>query len=184
MLINRILNWLYKRKIKKELFFIGECSFVNRTVRFKNAKYISLGHNVLIERNSRIEAWDNYSGEYFSPNLVIGNNVKINENCHIGCIDSITIGDDCLLGANVMIIDHSHGKTDKEEIFLHPAQRKLYSKGKVKIGSKVWLCENSIILPGVSIGDCSIVGAGAVVTKNVPKRCIVVGNPARIIKYI
>jgi len=52
----------------------------------------------------------------------------------------------------------------------------------VKICENVWLGENAIILPGIEIGKNSVIGAGSVVTKNVPENCIVAGNPARIIK--
>lgn len=57
-----------------------------------------------------------------------------------------------------------------------------FANGGVKIGNKVWIATNALILPGVSIGDGAIVAAGAVVTKDVPAKCMVAGVPARVVK--
>ncbi|MNY78908.1 Galactoside O-acetyltransferase [compost metagenome] len=65
-----------------------------------------------------------------------------------------------------------------------PAKRRLYSKGPVIIEDNVWLGEGVVVLPGVTIGENSIVGANAVVTKSIPKNCVAGGNPARIIREI
>ena len=108
----------------------------------------------------------------------------INENCHIGCIDRVSIGSNCLFGSNVMLTDHSHGANRPEELKVHPAYRDLYSKGPVTIGNNVWLCENVVILPGVIIGDNSVIGANSVVTKSIPSNSVAVGNPARVVKTI
>ena len=67
---------------------------------------------------------------------------------------------------------------------LPPVSRPLVSKGKVVIGENVWIGDKATILPGVSIGDGSVIGANAVVTKDVPPYSVVVGNPARIINKV
>lgn len=90
----------------------------------------------------------------------------------------IYIGDYTKIGPNVSIITACH-----------PISPRLRNKGlqynkQVHIGKNVWLGANSIILPGVTIGDNSIVGAGSVVTKDIPSDVIVVGNPARILRKI
>ena len=88
--------------------------------------------------------------------------------------NSIIFSGDLLIGPGVKIISANHDVTaDNNE---HEVDN------VIKIGKKVWLGANSIILPGVDIGDGAIVGAGAVVTKNVPQGCLVGGNPAKIIK--
>ena len=106
----------------------------------------------------------------------------INQYCHIGAINSIEIGDDCLFGSRVMVLDHSHGRSIIEEKDIHPAKRDLYSKGPIKIGKRVWIGENAVILGGVTIGDGAVVAANAVVTKDVPPYTIVGGVPAKVIK--
>ena len=57
-----------------------------------------------------------------------------------------------------------------------------YGGGRIEIGNKVWIATGAMILPGVKIGDGAIVAAGAVVTKDVPERCMVAGIPAKVIK--
>lgn len=83
-----------------------------------------------------------------------------------------------------MITDNSHGKCIKEELNIAPIQRKIYSKGPVKIGNNVWIGDNAIILPGVNIGDGAIIAANAVVTHSIPSGVIAGGNPAKIIRKI
>lgn len=92
----------------------------------------------------------------------------------------MTIGDRTLLGPNVQIYAAKHpvepeirNGTDGPE-----------SSAPVVIGKDCWIGGAAILLPGVTIGDGSTVGAGAVVTKDVPSRCVVAGNPARIIRYL
>lgn len=179
-LIDRILR---KRNIKG-LKKVGINPDINRTVRFKNPQYICIGDNVMIARNGRVEAWDQYQDKTYSPEIIIGEKTLINENCHIGCIDRVSIGSNCLFGSNVMLTDHSHGANRPEELKVHPAYRDLYSKGPVTIGNNVWLCENVVILPGVIIGDNSVIGANSVVTKSIPSNSVAVGNPARVVKTI
>ncbi|MGL4979512.1 MAG: DapH/DapD/GlmU-related protein [Plesiomonas sp.] len=116
------------------------------------------------------------------PRLRIGKRCQVNDYVHIGCINSITIGDDVLIASKVFITDHNHGSFPSEhEILIVPIKRKLTSK-PVRIGDRVWLGEGVLVLPGVTIGTGSIVGAGAVVTKNIPEYSIAVGNPAQVIK--
>lgn len=103
--------------------------------------------------------------------------------CHITAINEVSIGDDVLCGANVLISDNSHGDF-LQEYEVAPIRRKLCSKGPVHIGSKVWIGDNAIILGGVNVGDGSIIGANSVVTKDVPPYSIVAGAPARVIKRL
>lgn len=111
-------------------------------------------------------------------------NIQLNDYVHIAAIDNITIKKNVLIASRVFISDHNHGSYDQEadqSVFLPPAQRPLISK-PVMIEESVWIGENACILPGVTIGKYSVIGAGAVVTKNVPPWSIAVGNPAKVIK--
>ncbi len=111
-------------------------------------------------------------------------NIQLNDYVHIAAIDNITIKKNVLIASRVFISDHNHGSYDQEtdqSVFLPPAERPLSSK-PVIIEESVWIGENACVLPGVTIGKNSVIGAGAVVTKNVPPWSIAVGNPAKVIK--
>lgn len=121
-------------------------------------------------------------GNSYSPSITIGHNVCFNYRCHVGAINKIIIGNNVLIGSQVLITDHSHGELTKEELLISPAKRKLYSKGPVIIGDDVWIGEGACILPNVTIGHNSVIGANSVVTHDIPPFSIVGGNPARIIR--
>ena len=74
-------------------------------------------------------------------------------------------------------MNHSHGISLNHSGT--PINRNLYSKGPIIIGKNYWICEDAVILPGVTIGDNVIIGAGSIVTKDIPDNSIYVGNPAK-----
>lgn len=117
-------------------------------------------------------------------NFGTGKGISIGDNSGIGLNASIRgplkIGNDVMMGPDVIILtsEHNHTRTD----ITIRSQGSLPTKG-VEIGNDVWIGTRVIILPGVKIGDSSIIGAGAVVTKDVPSYTIVGGNPAKILKY-
>lgn len=102
--------------------------------------------------------------------------------CHLSAFSSITIGDNLLTGKWVSIVDNDHGVTDAATLALPPLSRSLHAKGPVVIGNNVWIGDKATVLSGVTIGDGAVVGANAVVTKDVPPYAVVAGNPARIVK--
>ena len=121
-------------------------------------------------------------GKKFSPYFQIGDHSSFGDNGHISCINKIIIGNNVRIGRKVFITDNAHGASKKELLDIRPNLRPLYSKGPVIIGDSVWIGEMVCIMPNVNIGQGAIIGANAVVTKNVPPYCVVGGNPARIIK--
>lgn len=185
IMYNSYCNYNLK-KIYSAIDFRNKNHKIVWPIKIIGAEYISIGMEFYCGPDSRLEAWDYYSptGQAFSPTIKIGDNVRINGRCHIGAINKIVIGNDVLLGNNVFITDHSHGNSSKDELDICPNDRRLFSKGPVSIGNKVWICENATILPGVSIGNNVIVAANSVVTHDVPDRCVIAGNPATIVKYI
>ena len=112
----------------------------------------------------------------FGKNISIGENVFINACCHFQDHGGITIGDGCQIGHNVVFATLNHG--------LAPEDRKTTYPAPIILGKNVWIGSNATILQDVSIGDNAIIGAGAVVTKNVEANTIVGGSPARFIKLI
>ena len=171
------------RKEKNKIGRLGADSTIRTGLKITGGEYISIGNDFYAGPNCRIEAWDAYEGEKYNPVIRIGNRVNIQSGCHIGAIRSVEIGDDTLLGAHVMIIDHDHGSTEASELEIPPAKRRLFSKGGVTVGEKCWLGENCVILSGVTIGKCCVIGANAVVTQDVPDHSVAAGNPARVIKH-
>ncbi|WP_315536606.1 acyltransferase [Prevotella koreensis] len=115
-----------------------------------------------------------YEGGY----IYVGNNARlilgsgfVNENVQIICRQHIKIGDGATIGPDVVIRDSDeHCISGKE------------NKKPIVIGNKVWIGQGAVILKGVNIGEGSVIGTKSVVTHDIPKNCLVAGNPARVIK--
>lgn len=145
---------------------------------------IILGNNVTIGQHCVFELYSNYRNQKFTPLLSFGNNSSIGEYSHITCINRINIGNNVRMGRKVFITDNSHGTSNYELMDIAPNFRPLYSKGPVIIEDNVWVGEMVCIMPGVTIGKCSIIGANAVVTKDILPYSVVVGPNATIKKTI
>lgn len=177
-------NYLYTLWLITAFKKIGNNVFIAYPLSLHGGKYVTIGDNFGCDQRLRLDAYDEFLGDTFHPEITIGNNVSIQKDCHIGAINKIVIGNNVLLASKVYISDHSHGEVNTEAIKLPPSQRKLYSKGPVIIEDNVWLGEGVVVLPNVTIGKNSIIGANAVVTKSIPANSVAGGNPARIIKEI
>lgn len=132
---------------------------------------ISLGHNIIIH------GWIISEGGKIS----IGDRTKINKDTVIRSKIRIEIGKYCDIGSDVYIQDHN-------SLSLNYIDRRDH-KGEViqkaiRIGDDVWMGRRAMILKGVTIGDRAIIGAGAIVTHDVPADTLVVGNPAKVVKYL
>lgn len=112
----------------------------------------------------------------FGKNTTIGKNVFINACCHFQDQGGITLGDGCLIGHNVVFATLNHGFAPADRASLYPAS--------IVLGKNVWVGSNSTLLQGIRIGDNAVIGAGSVVTKDVPANTIVGGVPARILRQI
>ena len=111
-------------------------------------------------------------------NIFIGNNFTANFNLTILDIKEVYIGDNVMIGPNTTITTVGHP--------LSPKKRRdhLGQASEIRIGNDVWLGANVTILPGVTIGNNVVVGAGAVVTKDIPDNSLALGVPARVIKKL
>lgn len=169
--------------LKSRFMRIGDCCFLGENPCIYNPEYISIGNKFNARKFLRLEALTEYGGCHYSPRMVIGENVSIEDFVHIGCASSVTIGDGCLFASKVFITDHFHGSISAKDISLKPNDRELSCK-PVNIGSNVWLGDNVCIMPGVTLGDNVIVGANAVVTHSFPDNVVIAGCPARILKHL
>lgn len=109
-------------------------------------------------------------------NLHLGKHVFINSSCHFQDQGGVYVGNNVLIGHNVVLATLNHGMTVATRANLEPAP--------IRIGNSVWIGSNSTVLAGVTIGDGAIVAAGAVVTKDVAPNTIVGGVPAKYIKDV
>ena len=112
----------------------------------------------------------------FGKNITVGEGVFINACCHFQDHGGVIIGDGCQIGHNVVFATLNHGLAQEDRQTTYPAP--------IVLGKDVWIGSNATILQGVTIGDNAVVGAGAVVTKDVEANTIVGGVPARFIKSI
>jgi acetyltransferase-like isoleucine patch superfamily enzyme len=107
----------------------------------------------------------------------VGHNVFINQNCTFYDLGGLDIADDVMIGPNVSIITAGHP--------LEPSRRRTATIGNpIAIEKGVWIAANATIIGGVTVGENSVVAAGAVVTRDVPPNTLVGGNPARVIRSI
>lgn len=146
------------------------------------AENISIGNNFRALSHFRMQAISCHASIKYKPNLVIGNNVSFEDYCHIGCIESVKIGNGTLIASKVFITDHFHGDAVNLNIE-KPFDRKLISK-PVSIGNNCWIGDSVSILPGVTLGDNVIVGANSVVTHNFPTNSVIAGCPAKMIRKL
>ena len=118
------------------------------------------------------------SGELSARSKIeIAADTYINRNTIIDAIALIQIGRDCAIGPNCYLTDHDHGLNPR----FPPLQQPMMAK-KTILGDRVWLGANVTVLKGVQIGNNAVVGAGSVVTKDVPENAIAVGVPAKVLR--
>ena len=114
----------------------------------------------------------------YGKHIEVGKNFFANYNCTILDVGKVIIGDNCQLAPNVAIYTAGHP--------VHPASRNtLFEYGvEVVIGNNVWIGGNAVICPGVRIGDNAVIGAGSVVTRDIPAWTVAAGNPCKVIREI
>lgn len=172
----RIHNIHFRIRNAKFLFKHKE---INRPCVIRNPEYISVGKNVSIKKYSRLECWDSIEGNELRPNLIISDGVHVGFGFTCMVTDTVTIGKDSMLAANVMITSSNHGMDPECGV---PYLYQPVTSKPVHIGENCWIGEKVVILPGIAIGDNSIIAASSVVVKDVPAYSIAAGNPAKVIK--
>ena len=162
-------------------FIFKNAKIIRFPIRIRGKKSISVDSGFVTGYNCRLDAFSQCKK---SKLLTIGKNVEINDFVHIAATESVTIGDNVLIASKVFIADHNHGNYDglnQNSPETIPRVRAIISK-PVRIEKNVWLGESVSVLPGVVIGEGSIIGANSVVNKDIPKYSIAVGSPARVVK--
>lgn len=116
-----------------------------------------------------------------SENIVLGNNVYLGKHTEIDAAGGVSIGNGVVFGPDVCIYSRTHN-FDSADLAALPYDNK-FIVSPVTIKDYVWVGKRVLILPGVTIGKAAIIGAGAVVSKDVPDYAVVVGNPAKVVRY-
>lgn len=169
--------------LKTKLFF-SKARLVRFPIDIRNKKNIDFGVNLTTGIGCRIECFPVKQTD--DKLLKFGKNVQINDYVHITAAYSVEIGNNVLMASKIYISDCSHGSyignSDDSDPRVTPTDRTLSVK-PVKIQDNVWLGEFVSVLPGVTIGEGTIVGANSVVTKSLPPYVIAVGAPAKPIKF-
>jgi maltose O-acetyltransferase len=114
----------------------------------------------------------------YGSHITIGARAFVNFGLVALDVATITLGDDVQIGPNVQLLTATH------PVDADLRRAKWESGAPIAIGANVWLGGGAIVLPGVAIGDDTVVGAGAVVTRDLPARVVAVGNPARVVRSV
>jgi acetyltransferase-like isoleucine patch superfamily enzyme len=159
-------------------YLLGKLLLLIPIVNKKQFVYQLLGVRVASKGDSYFIGNPMLVGDY--SNLLMHNHTEIERNCFLLAKDKIEIGENSTISYGVSVL------TSADPNAPYNALSKLYHtmKAPVVIGKDCWIGANSTILPGVTIGDFSVVAAGSVVTKNVPSGTMVAGNPAVVKKYL
>lgn len=174
-----IIYLLYCKFISILLF--PSSRIIRQPIDIRGKKGIDFGSNLTTGYCCRFESHSEKNDKV----LVFGDNIQINDFVHIAALKHVKIGNNVLIASKVFISDLEHGSYsgDENDSIPHSTvkDRALSSK-PVVIEDNVWLGEHVSVLPGVTIGENSIIGANSVVTKSIPANSIACGVPAKVIK--
>lgn len=166
--------------IISKIMYGSKIRIIRRPCYIRGFKRMRIGESFTSGVGLRMDAFSD-SGVV----IRIGDRVQVNDYVHIAATDLIKIGHDVLIASKVFITDHGHGRYSGSQEHSDPETPpydRVINSAPVIIEDKVWIGENVVILPGVTIGEGSVIGASSVVTKSVPKRSVAGGNPCSIIK--
>lgn len=155
--------------------FLLHGSVFRKPLHVQGLKYIKIGKNVSVDSFSRLDV---YNISNSRPEVVLEDNVMICFNCTLLVASKLFIGENTTIASKVLITTENHSIDPEMGNY---CRQPLITKD-VHIGKNCWIGESAVILPGVTIGDYSIVGAGSIVTNNIPEYSMAVGIPAKVIK--
>jgi acetyltransferase-like isoleucine patch superfamily enzyme len=155
--------------LRKRIGSLSEDCVVLGTPELHGTCHIECGNGLLLYREIYLETRE-------SGQIRIGDRVVVSRGTHIVAFSSIEIGAGTMIGEYASIRDANH-RLEGER----PLRDSGHTAKPIRIGREVWIGRGAMILPGVTIGDRAVIGANAVVTKNVPQGAVVVGVPARAI---
>ena len=160
----------------------GAGSYLGSPAQLTNPRRIHIGDLVYIRSGARLDAIDEWQGRTYDPRIELGRGTVAEERLQITCIQSVTIGSEVLIAANVYITDHSHAFDDPRVPVL---KSPLTEPAPTHVGSGSWLGQNCVITAGAVLGEHTVVGANSVVLAGqYPDGAVLVGAPARIARIV
>lgn len=162
---------------KKKFSRFGKNAVVAHPSNIPNPEFVRIGENTVILGNSRIQVYNGLTG--LCANVTIGTNCYIGAGLSVLAGANVSIGDSVLIASDVFIGSENHGMNPESET---PYMDQPLVCKPVVISDGCWIGEKACVLPGVSIGKKCVIGAGSVVTKDVPDFSIAAGNPAKVMK--
>ncbi|WP_375405057.1 acyltransferase [uncultured Amnibacterium sp.] len=172
--------WLAKTRLyfKPQFAALGEGSVIRNPLLIRNPAGISIGRDVSIRDGARLEIIDRQGLP--GGRLSIGDGVNIEQDVHIAACDDVVIEDLVCFAARCAIVDTNHpANTEGNRASAVSSERSF-----VRIGRRVFLGVGVVVLPNVTIGENSIIGANSVVAKDIPPNSVAVGAPARVIRTL
>ena len=155
----------------------GPRSRILLPTRLSGAQHMAVGDGVLIGAGSWLIVPEQHAP---GPNIIIGDRVRMNQ-ASISAVERVELEDGVAIARGCYISDHTHSFDDPE---LFVRDQPLGRVSPVRIRRGAWLGQNVVVLPGVTIGVGSVVGAGSIVRSDVPDRTVVAGSPARVIREL
>ena len=181
-LCDKVASAIWKRSI----FRVGSGFHVCKGAQIQGGRFITIGDGFFAGQMLWIEAVCEYAGIHYNPVIDIGHGVTCSQSVHIAANARVTIRDGVMFGSRIHVTDHSHGHyhgDEQDSPYKPPSHRPLAPGRPVLIERNVWLGDGVVVLPGVTIGEGTIVGANSVVSRSLPPHVIAVGAPAVPIKY-
>lgn len=148
---------------------VGPGTYVSPRATIREHRRIEIGSLCSVGRLTELHPQGGF--------IRVGNNCSVNNLAVVYGAGGVTVGDDCRIANGAVIIAFNHKFADPDR----PIRAQGVKALGIRIESDVWIGARALVLDGVTIGEGSVIGAGAVVTRDIPKRSVAVGNPARVV---
>jgi acetyltransferase-like isoleucine patch superfamily enzyme len=180
---NQMLNWRYARLLwryawRRSLTTAGRRWITDGPVFFGRRLELEISRRGRVRFGRFVWIGDGTKIRCHEGEVEIGRKTVIGQECTISAYQRVKIGEQCVIADRAMFIDFDHGVVEVER----PIRLQGIYKRDVEVGSNVWIGYGACILRGVRVGDNSVIGTNAVVTKDVPANAVVGGVPARVLR--
>jgi acetyltransferase-like isoleucine patch superfamily enzyme len=185
IMIREVGIWLL-RFLYYEPLFKSQCRYIGKGLWMEKLPYIVNSGVIDVDKNVRLSGKPTFAFStrlHPAPSVSIGDNTFIGHDAGFSAGKSIVVGSNCFIAGGVQIMDNDGHPLNYADRAKHLPPR-MEDVKEVRIGDNVWIGGGALILKGVTIGDRAVVGARAVVTRDVPSDTVVAGNPARVIKHL
>jgi acetyltransferase-like isoleucine patch superfamily enzyme len=155
---------------------------LHHTCDLRNPQIMQIGDDVIVHKDVWLHAWPSDGNTQTNPTLQLGSRILVGRRSHISAKNLVSIGDDAIISASVLIQDHGHAYDD---VTMPIRLQGIIPGGRIRIGKGSWIGQGAVIVctdGDLVLGENCVVAANAVVTRSAPPFCVLSGNPARVIK--